>query len=248
MKGKVVLITGATVGIGRATALAFAKEGARLVVAGRREVEGHQLVEELRGMGAEAEFVRTDVRNEEEIRGVVERAVSRFGRLDAAVNNAGVEGERTPITEHTAETLAKIFDTNVVGTLLSMKYELRVMIPQGSGSIINLSSTFGQRGGAGYSAYVASKHAIEGFTKAAALEVAAHGIRVNAVAPGPIETSMLDRFTGSPEIKKGFLTQLPTQRFGRPEEVAQTILFLASDKAPYITGQAIGIDGGLLAR
>ena len=193
MKNKVVLITGALTGIGRATALAFAQEGARIVISGRRDEEGQKLVAELRNLGAEAEFVRSDVRHEDDVRSLVDQTVARFGRLDAAVNNAGTEGTPGPVTEQTADSYAAIFDTNVLGTLLSMKHELRVMLPQGRGSIVNVSSVFGRVGFPGASVYVASKHAVEGLTKAAALEVAETGVRVNAVAPGPIETPMLNR-------------------------------------------------------
>jgi NAD(P)-dependent dehydrogenase (short-subunit alcohol dehydrogenase family) len=248
MTAPVVLITGALTGIGRATALAFAREGAKVVVSGRREEEGNKLAEELRAIGAKAEFRLTDVRHEEDVRGLVEWTVERFGRLDAAVNNAGTEGRPGPVTEQTAETYAATFDTNVLGVLLSMKHELRVMLKQGSGSIINVSSTFGRAGGPGASVYVASKHAVEGLTKAAALEVAGSGVRVNVVAPGPIDTGMLTRFTGTEENKAGLISNVPMKRMGHPEEVAQTIVFLASDKAPFITGASIAVDGGKLAR
>jgi NAD(P)-dependent dehydrogenase (short-subunit alcohol dehydrogenase family) len=180
MATPVVLITGALTGIGRATALAFAREGARVVAAGRRDEEGKKLVGELRALGAEAEFYRTDVRHEEDVRGLVDKTVARFAHLDVAVNAAGTEGKPGPVTEQTAETYAATFDTNVLGTLLSMKHELRVMLAQGSGSIINVSSTYGRTGAAGASMYVASKHAVERLTKAAALEVAESGVRVNA--------------------------------------------------------------------
>ena len=193
MTAPVVLITGALTGIGRATALAFAQEGAHLVVSGRREEEGEKLVAELRKLGAEAEFVRSDVRHEADVRSLVDKTVARFGRLDVAVNNAGTEGTPGPVTEQTAETYAATFDTNVLGTLLSMKHELRVMLAQRHGSIVNVSSTYGRAGAAGASVYVASKHAVEGLTKAAALEVAESGVRVNVVAPGPIETRMLNQ-------------------------------------------------------
>ena len=244
----VVLITGALTGIGRATALAFAHEGAHLVVSGRREEEGEKLVAELRKLGAEAEFVRSDVRHEAEIRSLVDKTVARFGRLDVAVNNAGTEGTPGPVTEQTAETYAATFDTNVLGTLLSMKHELRIMVAQGHGSIVNVSSTYGRAGAAGASVYVASKHAVEGLTKAAALEVAESGVRVNVVAPGPIETGMLNRFTGTAEKKAALVTGVPVKRVGTPEEIAQTILFVASDKASFITGASIAVDGGKLAR
>src|ERR1700704_5167737 len=189
----VVLITGALAGIGRATAIAFAHDGARIVVSGRREEEGRNLEAELCNLGAEAEFVRADVRHEDDVRSLVDQTVKRFGRLDVAVNNAGTEGKPGPVTEQTAESYANTFDTNVLGTLLSLKHELRVMLPRRQGSIVNVSSVFGRAGGPGASVYVASKHAVEGLTKAAALEVAGSGVRVNVVAPGPIETGMLNR-------------------------------------------------------
>jgi NAD(P)-dependent dehydrogenase (short-subunit alcohol dehydrogenase family) len=247
MSHPVVLITGALTGIGRATALAFAKEGARIVVSGRRDDAGQALVTELRAAGAEAEFVRADVRHEDDIQNLVDKTVDRFGRLDVAVNNAGTEGTPGPITEQTAESYATTFDTNVLGVLLSMKHELRVMQTQGSGSIVNLSSTMGHRGAPGASLYTASKHAVEGLTKSAALEGAAFGVRVNAVAPGPVETAMLDRFTGSADRKAGLVAGVPLKRAGRPEEIADAIVFAASSKASFITGQIIAVNGGKTA-
>jgi NAD(P)-dependent dehydrogenase (short-subunit alcohol dehydrogenase family) len=247
MNTPVVLITGALTGIGRATALVFARERARLVVSGRHDDAGQALVEELRAVGTEAEFVRADVRQEGEIQKLVDRTIARFGRLDVAINNAGTEGKPGPVTEQTAESYAATFDTNVLGVLLSMKHELRVMQAQGAGSIVNLSSTMGQRGAGGASLYVASKHAVEGLTKSAALEAAAFGVRVNAVAPGPIETAMLGRFTGTAERKAGLVASIPMQRAGRPEEIAEAILFAASDKASFITGQIISVNGGRTA-
>lgn len=249
MPSPVVLITGALTGIGYATALAFAAEHARIVVSGRRDEAGHALAAELRALGAEAEYVRADVRHEEDVRSLVDRTVARFGRLDVAVNNAGTEGVIGPVTEQTVENYAATFETNVLGTLLSLKYEMRVMLAQGHGSIVNLSSIVGTIALPGASVYAASKHAIEGLTKAAALEAAATGVRVNAVAPGPVETGMLDRVTGgSAEAKAGFIGMIPAKRAATPEEIAQTILFLASDKARYITGQSIGLDGGYTAQ
>src|SRR5207245_2633721 len=208
----VVLITGALTGIGRAAALAFAREGHRTVVAGRHEEAGQELVTQLRALGTEAEFFRTDVRREDEVRNLVDRTVARFGRLDVAVNNAGTEGQPGPVTQQTADTYAATFDTNVLGTLLSMKHELRVMQAQGSGSIVNISSTYGHEGAAGASVYAASKHAVEGMTKSAALEAARFGVRVNAVAPGPTETGMLNRFTGTAERKAALATGVPLGR------------------------------------
>ncbi len=177
MSSPVVLITGALTGIGRAAAVVFAQEGARVVVSGRRDKQGQELVAELQGLGAEAIFVRSDVRKDEDVRNLVDQTVKRFGRLDIAVNNAGTEGVPGPVTEQTAESFAATFDTNVLGTLLSMKHELRVMLNQGSGSIVNVSSAYGSVGAAGASVYVASKHAVEGLTKSAALEVAGTGVR-----------------------------------------------------------------------
>src|ERR1700719_4621517 len=181
MNTPVVLITGALTGIGRATAIAFAHEGARIVVAGGRDEVGQKLVAELREIGVEAEYWRADVRHDDDVRALVDKTVGRFGRLDIAVNNAGTEGKPGPVTEQTAESYAATFDTNVLGTLLSMKHELRVMMAQGRGSIVNVSSTYGKIGAAGASVYAASKHAVEGLTKSAALEAASSGVRVNMV-------------------------------------------------------------------
>jgi NAD(P)-dependent dehydrogenase (short-subunit alcohol dehydrogenase family) len=247
MKHPVVLITGALTGIGRATALAFAREGARIVVSGRRDEAGHALAEELRRLGVEAEFIRADVRHEGDVRDLIDKTVTRFGRLDAAVNNAGTEGKAGPVTEQTPESYAATFDTNVLGVLLSMKHEMRVMQAQRSGSIVNLSSTMGQRGAPGASLYTASKHAVEGLTKSAALEGAASGIRVNAIAPGPVETGMLNRFTGTAERKAALAAGVPLKRVGTPEEIADAIAFVASDKASFITGQIIRVNGGKTA-
>jgi NAD(P)-dependent dehydrogenase (short-subunit alcohol dehydrogenase family) len=247
MSHPVVLITGALTGIGRATALAFAQQGASVVVSGRRDDVGEALVAALRALGAEAEFIRADVRHESDVQKLVDGTVARFGRLDVAVNNAGTEGKPGPVTEQTADSYAATFDTNVLGVLLSLKHELRVMQAQGTGSIVNLSSTMGQRGAPGASLYTASKHAVEGLTKSAALEAAAFGVRVNAVAPGPIETAMLDRFTGNADRKAGLVAGVPLKRAGRPEEIADTIVFVASSKASFITGQIINVNGGKTA-
>src|ERR1700723_1765388 len=211
MNSPVVLITGALTGIGRATALAFAKEGARIAIAGRRDEAGQKLAVELREIGVEAEYWRSGVRHDDDVRELVNKIVTRFGRLDVAVNNAGTEGTPGPVTEQSAESYAATFDTNVLGTLLSMKHELRVMLPQRHGSIVNVSSTYGHLGAAGASLYAASKHAVEGLTRSAALEAAEFGVRVNVVAPGPIDTAMLTRFTGTPERKAGLVSGVPLQ-------------------------------------
>jgi len=249
MSKPVVLITGALTGIGRATALAFAREGNRIVVSGRHDDKGQALAAELRALGAEAEFVRADVRNEVEVRNRIDRTVERFGGLDVAVNNAGTEGELGPIVEQSAGNYESIFAVNVLGTLLSLKHQMRVMMPRGGGSIINLSSISGQVGFAGAAVYAASKHAVEGLTKSAALEGARAGVRVNAVAPGPTETQMLDRFMGrSEEAKARFVATIPAGRASSPDEIAQTIVFLASDRARSLTGQRIAVDGAYTAQ
>ena len=247
MSSPVVLITGALTGIGRATAVAFAKDGARVVVSGRREAEGKALEAELGSLGAETAFIRADVRREEDVSSLIDQTVARFGRIDAAVNAAGTEGRPGPVAEQTGESYAATFDTNVLGTLLSMKHELRVMQPQGSGSIINISSTYGHEGGAGASVYVGSKHAVEGMTKSAALEAASSGVRINAVAPGPTETGMLNRFTGTAERKAALLKTVPLGRVGAPADIAMAAVFLASEKASFITGQILTVDGGKTA-
>jgi len=244
MSSPVVLITGALTGIGRATALAFAHAGHRIVVSGRHEEAGQAFAVELRGLGAEAEFIRADVRMEEDVRNLVDKTIARFGRLDTAVNNAGTEGQTGPVTQQTPETYAATFDTNVLGTLLCMKHELLAMQAQGSGTIINLSSIVGHVGAGNASVYSASKHAVEGLTKSAALEVAGSGIRVVAVAPGPVETGMLNRFAGNAENKANFISRVPVKRIGDPDEVADAIMFLASDKASFITGHVLAVDGG----
>jgi NAD(P)-dependent dehydrogenase (short-subunit alcohol dehydrogenase family) len=249
MTARIVLITGALTGIGRATALAFAQEGATVVVSGRREPEGLALAAELKTRGAaDAAFLRADVREEAEVRALVEQTVERFGRLDVAVNNAGTEGATGPITEQSAENYDAIFDTNVRGVLFSLKHQMRAMLAQGRGAIVNVSSVAGQVGFPGASVYVASKHAVEGLTKSAALEAATTGVRVNAVAPGPIQTDMMERFTGhNAEAKAGLIAMVPAQRAGTVDEIAQTIVFLASDKARYLTGQSVAVDGGMTA-
>jgi NAD(P)-dependent dehydrogenase (short-subunit alcohol dehydrogenase family) len=244
MSAQVVLITGALTGIGRAAAVAFAKKGAKVVVAGRREEAGMELVEELRSLGTEAEFVNVDVRKEDDVRIMVDKTIARFGHLDVAVNNAATEGQPGPITDQTAESFAATFDTNVLGVVLSMKHEVRAMQPQGSGSIINISSTYGHMGAAGASMYAGAKHAVEGITKSVALEVAKSGIRVNAVAPGPTDTGLLSRFTGTAKNKATLTTTVPMGRLGLSEEIADGIVFIASDEARFVTGHVLDVDGG----
>jgi NAD(P)-dependent dehydrogenase (short-subunit alcohol dehydrogenase family) len=243
-----VLVTGALTGIGRATAFAFAREGARLAVAGRNEERGQALAAELRSLGAEAEFIPCDVRRDDEVQALVDRTVELFGHLDVAVNNAGTEGRPGPVVDQTQESYAETFDTNVLGTLLSMKHELRAMLPQHSGTIVNVASCYGHEGAPGASVYAASKHAVEGLTMSAALEVAEAGVRVNAVAPGPIETGMLNRFIHDDTGRKaGLLSGVPSKRAGSPEEVAGTIVFLSSSDASFVTGAIVPVDGGMSA-
>ena len=244
MTEQVVLITGALTGIGRAAAIAFAREGAKVVISGRRDEAGQALASELRAFDTEVEFIKADVRHEIEVKELVDKTVARFGRLDVAVNNAGTEGQIGAVVEQTAESVAATFDTNVLGTVLSMKHELKAMIPAGHGSIVNISSILGHRGFAYTSIYTASKHAVEGLTKAAALEVAESGVRVNAVAPGATETAMLNRFAGTAEMKAGLAAGIPMKRIGRPEELANLIVFLGSEKASFVTGQIYTADGG----
>lgn len=244
MSNPVVLITGALTGIGRAAAIAFAKKGAKVVVSGRRDEAGQALAKELRALGSEAEFINADVRKEADIRALVDKTIARFGRLDVAVNNAGTEGQVGPITDQTAESFAATFETNVLGVVLSMKHEVRAMQAQGSGSIINISSTYGHEGAPYASIYVGAKHAVEGITKSVALEIAKSGIRVNAVAPGPTDTGMLTRFTGTSENKAALATTVPMGRLGLSEEVADGIVFIASDEARFITGHVLNVDGG----
>src|ERR1700689_546223 len=248
MNERVVLITGAVTGIGRAPATAFARQGAAVVVSGRRDEEGKALAAELRELGANAEYIRADVSIEEDVRALVDGTVQTFGQLDVAVNNAGFTGSRGQLVTQTLEAYNAVFDANVRGLFLSLKHELRVMTGQGFGSIVNLSSTFGERGAPGAALYSASKHAVNGFARSAALEVAAPGIRVNAVAPGPVATGGLDRFTGGGgEGAAAMRATVPAGRLGQVDEIADVIKFLASDDARFVTGQIAGVNGGKTA-
>ena len=245
---KTVLITGALAGIGRATAIAFAHAGYQLAISGRNKAAGDTLVQALQALGAQAAFFQADVRHEEDVQNLVAQSIARFGALDAAVNNAGTTAPGGPISTQSQENYATIFDTNVLGTFLSLKYEMQAMLAQGHGSIINLSSTMGSRGAANASLYTASKHAVEGLTKSAALEGAAAGVRVNAVAPGPVATELLERFTDHSADKMAALAAgVPFKRVGRPEEIADVIVFLASQQASFLTGQIVAVNGGKTA-
>jgi NAD(P)-dependent dehydrogenase (short-subunit alcohol dehydrogenase family) len=245
---KIVLVTGGTSGIGRATALAFARAGAKVVIAGRRESEGQAVVSEIKSAGGKALFVRADVAHEAEVKALVDQTVATYGRLDVAFNNAGVEWLGS-LTEASEADYRRTFDTNVWSIVTSLKYEVPAMLKNGGGSIINTSSIAGHLGFAGASVYVASKHAVEGLTKTAALEFAKQGIRVNAVAPAAIETAMVDRFVGAEgDQRAGLASMHPIGRMGRVEEISGAVLFLASDAASFITGESLKIDGGFTAQ
>jgi NAD(P)-dependent dehydrogenase (short-subunit alcohol dehydrogenase family) len=248
MSKQVVLITGALTGIGRATAFAFAAEGAQVAVSGRQTDKGQALVAELEAKGAQAAFFRADVRFEADVAALIDQVLARFGRLDVAVNNAGKDAMGY-IGEVTPEAFTEAFETNVLGTLLSLKHEFRAMQGQKKGSIVNVSSLFGHKGfAAGASIYVGSKFAVEGITKSVALEGAARGIRVNAVAPGPVETAMFRRVIGTNEdARKGIVNAIPAGRVGEPEDIANAIVFIASDKAAFMTGEIVNVDGGMSA-
>ena len=249
MSNPVVLITGGFDGDRpRPRRSPLPRMAPSVVVSGRREDAGRALVSELRALGAEAEFIKADVRHEDDVRALVDGAVARFGRMDAAINIAGTEGKPGPATAQTAETYAATFETNVLGTILSMKRELRVMQAQRTGSIVNISSAFGHEGAPGASVYAASKHAVESLTRSAALEAAPFGVRVNAVAPGAIETGMLDRFTGTAENKAALASEAPLARLGEPSEIAQAIIFAASSRSSFMTGHILAVDGGRAAR
>ncbi|MGI9240089.1 MAG: glucose 1-dehydrogenase [Verrucomicrobiales bacterium] len=249
MKDKVVLITGATSGIGRTTAIKFAAAGAKVVVSGRREEEGAAVVAEIKAAGGEASFVRADIAKEDDVKALVAKTVETYGRLDVAFNNAGVEMTGA-ILEAEESDYRRVFDINVWGVLTSMKYEIPEMIKNGGGAIINTSSIAGHIGMAGAAVYIASKHAVEGLTKTAALEYAQQGIRVNAVAPGGIVTDMIDRFAGpdGSEMRDGLAQMHPLGRLGTTEEIADAVVFLASDGASFVTGESLKVDGGFVAQ
>lgn len=247
MSAPVVLITGALTGIGRATAVAFAGNGAKVVVSGRHDDKGQELVKELRALGAEADFVNADVTKEDEVRNLVDKTIAKFGRLDVAVNNAGFEGKLGPIQDATVENFKAVHETNVLGVFLSMKHEVRAMAGQKSGSIVNISSTYGHKAAVGGTAYVSSKFAVEGMTKTVALEQGDSGIRVNAVAPGLTDTDMADRFTGTAEVNDALVATIPFLRRGKTEELANAIVFISSPEASYISGTVFDVDGGLSA-
>ena len=242
VEGKVALVTGGTSGIGKATAIAFARAGAKVVLTGRREKEGAGVVAEIEKHGGAAAFVRADVAKETDVKAMVDFTIDKFGRLDVAFNNAGVEW-KGPLDQATEAEYRRVFDIN------SMRHEIPVMLKNGGGAIVNNSSVAGHIGLAGASIYMASKHAVEGLTKSIALEFAKQSIRVNAVAPGVIATDMLDRFAGKEgEIRDSLTSIIPVGRIGAGEEIAAAVLYLCSDDAKFTTGTSLVVDGGYLAQ
>ncbi len=248
LKNKVALITGGTTGIGRDAAVLFARAGAKVVLTGRREAEGKETLELVRAAGGDGLFVQGDVAKSADVQAMVRKTVEKFGRLDVAFNNAGVEGKWVPITEQSEEDWNQLIDINLKGVWLCLKYEIQQMLKQGGGgTIVNMSSVAGLMGAAGAATYCASKHGVIGLTRAAALETASKGIRVNAVCPAVIETAMADRAFGDPEVQKRVLAQHPIGRFGKGTEVAEGVLFLCSSASSFMTGQYLVLDGGMLA-
>jgi NAD(P)-dependent dehydrogenase (short-subunit alcohol dehydrogenase family) len=248
LHGKVGIVTGGTSGIGRDTAVLFAKAGAKVVVAGRREAEGKETVDLIRAAGGEALFVKTDVSRAAEVQALLQKTVEKFGRLDVAFNNAGIEGNWIPIAEQSEEDWDRVIDINLKGVWLCLKYEIQQMLKQGGGgTIVNMASVAGHIGSPGAAAYCASKHGVMALTKTAALENARNGIRVNVVCPAVIETPMSERLFGAPEINKFALGLHPIGRFGKPMEVAEAVVWMLSSRASFMTGQSIVLDGGMLA-
>jgi NAD(P)-dependent dehydrogenase (short-subunit alcohol dehydrogenase family) len=248
LQDKVSLVTGGTSGIGREAAVLFAKAGAKVVVAGRREAEGKETIDLVRAAGGDGLFVKADVSKAAEVQELVQKTVQKFGRLDVAFNNAGIEGVWVPITDQSEEDWDRTIDINLKGVWLCLKYELRQMLKQGpGGAIVNMSSVAGLMGSAGAAPYCASKHGVIGLTKTAALENARRGIRVNAVCPAVIETAMGERLFGAPEVKKRAISLHPIGRFGTSMEIAEAVVWVCSDRASFMTGQYLVLDGGFLA-
>lgn len=243
--GKVALVTGGGSGIGRATAIAFAREGASVVMGNRNSAAGEAVVKVIKDNGGDASFLRTDVSLEDDVKALVEHAVATYGRLDVAFNNAGIGGAAGPLAEQSTDNYDEVMGTNVKGVWMSMKYEIREMLKTGRGAIVNNSSVGGLLGFAGVGIYSASKHAVMGLTKSAALEYSARGVRVNAVNPAVIRTPMAEGLARGNKIKiDGFAAMHPIGRIGEPEEVAEVVLWLCSDKASFVTGTATCVDGG----
>jgi NAD(P)-dependent dehydrogenase (short-subunit alcohol dehydrogenase family) len=248
LEGKVGLVTGGTSGIGQETAVLFGRVGAKVVVAGRRETEGDETVKLIRAEGGDALFVKADVSKASEVETLIQKAVEKFGRLDVAFNNAGVEGVWVPIIKQSEEEWDQTIDVNLKGVWLSLKYEIRQMLKQGGGgSIVNMASITGLVGAAGAAAYSASKHGVMGLTKSAALETAKNKIRINAVCPAVVETPMGKRLFGALPVHKYVLSCHPMGRFGETTEIAEAVVWMCSDKASFMTGQSLVLDGGFLA-
>jgi NAD(P)-dependent dehydrogenase (short-subunit alcohol dehydrogenase family) len=248
LHGKVGIVTGGTSGIGRDTAVLFAKAGAKVVIAGRREVEGKETIDLIRAAGGDGLFVKTDVSRAAEVQALVRKTVEKFGRLDVAFNNAGIEGSWSPIAEQSEEDWDRTIDINLKGVWLCLKYEIQQMLKKGDGgAIVNMASVAGWIGSAGAATYCASKHGVIGLTKSAALETARSGIRINAVCPAVIETPMGERLFGGPEIRQYAVGLHPIGRFGKPMEVAEAVVWMCSDRASFMTGQSLVLDGGFLA-
>lgn len=247
LSGRAVLVVGATSGIGRAAALAFAQAGASVVVSGLGAAQGRDVESEIRSLGREALYIETDVSRESEVRGLMQRAVERFGRIHAAVNNAGTEGRYGPVQDMTVDDFERIIGVNLRGIWLGLKYQIPHMLGHGGGAIVNTSSTAGVAAIPNIGLYTASKHAVIGLTKASALEVARSGIRINAVAPGPVETGLLHRMVDGHVDTAQIAASVPMGRISSPEEIAQVIVWLCSDAASYVTGHTLVADGGLTA-
>jgi NAD(P)-dependent dehydrogenase (short-subunit alcohol dehydrogenase family) len=248
--GKVAIVTGGSAGIGRAAAVAFAREGAKVVVASRRIKEGEETVQLVKKAGSDGFFIKTDVAKAADVKAMVEKTVATYGRLDYAFNNAGVIEEKPgPLVEQSEETFGRIMDINVKGVWLSMKYEIPEMLKRGGGAIVNMSSVAGVVGFPGLGIYIASKHAVIGLTKSAAVEYSKLGVRINAVNPAAIETEMLGHVAGdNPEALAQMAAGHPIGRIGRPEEVAEAVIWLCSDKASFVTGHSLLVDGGYTAQ
>jgi NAD(P)-dependent dehydrogenase (short-subunit alcohol dehydrogenase family) len=246
---KVALVTGGTSGIGRAAAIAYAKQGAKVVVAGRRVAEGEATVQTIKAAGGEAVFIQTDVTQTASVKAAIDRTVDVFGRLDIAFNNAGVFGETASLLDQTEDEFDRMMDVNVKGVWLCMKYEIDRMLAQGSGAIVNTASILGTIAMPNIPLYTASKHAVVGLTKATALQYAKSGIRVNAVSPGAIATDMLEVATGGQDEAKAYMAGLhPIGRLGKPDEIANAVLWLSSDAASFVTGETSLVDGGFVAQ
>jgi NAD(P)-dependent dehydrogenase (short-subunit alcohol dehydrogenase family) len=247
--GKVAIVTGGTSGIGRGAAIAYAQQGAKVVVAGRRSIEGEETVKKIKDAGGEALFIQTDVTQESDVEAMVDKTVQVFGRLDIAFNNAGAYGENSELREQSDSEYDRIMNVNVKGVWLSMKHEIGQMLRQGNGAIVNTSSILGVVAMPSVPLYTASKYAVEGLTKAAALQYAKSGIRINAVGPGAIATDMFETATGGQDEAKAYMAGIhPMGRVGQPSEVANAVLWLSSDSASFVTGETLMVDGGYIAQ